>query len=232
MAILPHHIVFIPGLGMNEALFTQQIDVLKPHAQCHIFDHQSHDNIEDMVTAFLATAPDNFTIVALSMGGAIAFEIMRQASDKVEKLVLIATSARGDDDEKAQSRYEMIELAQSGQFEQVIFHSYPSLVHPAFGDDPRLFSKVADMFFQTGKDVYIKQQHALLHRKASLDELATYECPTLIICGEQDQMNPINCSEEMASRINQSRLEILSGSGHLPPLEAFERVNELLIDFL
>lgn len=232
MSSTQSNVVFIPGLGLTGGLFKPIIRELEDEFECQIFDQQSHDRFDEMVSFFLEQAPERFSLIGHSMGGGIIFEIMRQAPSRVNKIILISTTARGDNDEKAQNRYEMIELAQSGAFEQVAFRSYPNLVHPAYGDDPVLFGKIVEMFMQTGSKYYINQQNALLNRPASLDELSNYECPVLVIFGEQDLITPPENGEEISSRISNCRLEILPGCGHIPPLEAPERMKELIKSFL
>jgi pimeloyl-ACP methyl ester carboxylesterase len=52
--------------------------------------------MEHSARRILATAPSRFALAELSMGGYIAFEIMRQAPERVAKLALLDTGARPD----------------------------------------------------------------------------------------------------------------------------------------
>jgi pimeloyl-ACP methyl ester carboxylesterase len=64
--------------------------------------------------AVLATAPNRFALCGLSMGGSIAFEMMRQAPDRIERLALLDTSALSDTPEQTEWRLQLIAMAQTG----------------------------------------------------------------------------------------------------------------------
>ena len=57
--------------------------------------------------------------------------------------------------------------------------------------------------------------------------------PTLMISGTEDRINPIDQHAKVLARAasTQARLELLEGVGHLPEIEAPDRVNELLRAF-
>jgi len=56
--------------------------------------------------------------------------------------------------------------------------------------------------------------------------------PTLIVWGDQDGIIPVSHAHEAHELIADSRLEILEGVGHFPHVEAPERFNSVLLDFL
>ena len=68
----------------------------------------------------------------------IAFEVMRQAPDRVERLALLDTSALPDTPEQSERRLTLIAMAQSGEFKSVRDTLWPLLVHPARHDDVAL----------------------------------------------------------------------------------------------
>jgi pimeloyl-ACP methyl ester carboxylesterase len=68
----------------------------------------------------LADAPfASFALAGLSMGGYIAFEIMRQAPQRVARFALLDTTAGADLPEQTKGRMEFIALAECGKFSQV-----------------------------------------------------------------------------------------------------------------
>ena len=58
-----------------------------------VANHIRDDNMALIARRILAEAPPRFALAGHSMGGYIAFEIMRQAPDRVAKLALINTQA-------------------------------------------------------------------------------------------------------------------------------------------
>jgi pimeloyl-ACP methyl ester carboxylesterase len=73
------HLILVPGLGCTEELFAEQIASLRGDIAISVADHTRHDTISGIAGAVLAAAPSRFALCDLSMGGYIAFEIMRQA---------------------------------------------------------------------------------------------------------------------------------------------------------
>ena len=70
----------------------------------------------EIASQILANAPPTFALGGFSMGGYIAFEIMRQAPERVTKLALLDTSARPDTAESTANRRRRMTLAEAGKF--------------------------------------------------------------------------------------------------------------------
>ena len=88
------------------------------------------------------------------------------------------------------------------------------------------------MICRTSSEEYLRQQTAIFNRPDSTETLATIDCPTLILCGELDQITPPAVHQEMASKISGAQLEIISGAGHLSTLEAGDKVGLLICSWL
>ena len=103
-AALPDPLVFIPGLNCTAALFGPQAEALvSRHSIVHA-DVTRDPTIAAMARRVLETAPERFAVAGLSMGGYVAFEIMRQAPQRVTRIALLDTSARPDTEEAASYR--------------------------------------------------------------------------------------------------------------------------------
>ncbi len=63
-------------------------------------------------------------------------------------------------------------------------------------------------------------------------ELDKINVPTLIMCGDEDQLTPVKYSQFLLERIKGSRLEILPGAGHMLMMEAAELFNEKIGAFV
>jgi pimeloyl-ACP methyl ester carboxylesterase len=53
-----------------------------------------------------------------------------------------------------------------------------------------------------------------------------------VVCGEEDVLTPPEIHREMAENIPNARLELIPGCGHLTPLEAPDRLNDLMLEWL
>src|SRR5579863_6533753 len=89
-------IVLVPGLLCTAEVFYPQISALWPFGPVTIASTLEGDSIPQIARRILASAPPQFALAGISMGGYICLEIMRLAPDRVIKLALIDTSARPD----------------------------------------------------------------------------------------------------------------------------------------
>ena len=88
------NLLLVPGLLCTRVLWAPQMAALGDIANCSVADHTRHDTIAGIARSILAAAPERFALAGLSMGGYIAYEIIRQAPERVERLALLDTRPR------------------------------------------------------------------------------------------------------------------------------------------
>src|SRR6201982_3539609 len=86
-------ILLVPGLVSSPRIFAPLVPALWRYGPVTVANHVRDDNIAVIARRILAEAPPRFALAGHSMGGYIAFEIMRQARERVAKLALINTQA-------------------------------------------------------------------------------------------------------------------------------------------
>jgi pimeloyl-ACP methyl ester carboxylesterase len=217
-------LVLVPGLNCTARLFASQIEAFAGERPTLVADVRGASSMTAMAERVLALAPPRFALAGLSMGGYAAFEIMRRAPGRVERLALLDTSARPDAPERVSFRRQQIEKARGGRFREIVEGSWPMLVHPARFEDAALFAVHAAMCEATGPDAYVGEVEAVIGRPDSRPELASIAVPTLVLVGEQDALTPLEASKEMAEAIPGARLEVVPHCGHLSTLEMPGRV--------
>lgn len=225
-------IVFVPGLLCTSALFGPQIAALSGGADCVVADHTRHDSISAIVAAILDTAPDQFALVGLSMGGYIALELAETAPERISSLVLMDTTARPDTPEQTARRNEFIALAKAEGIQAVVDRLLPVFIAENRFEDEALVGTVRKMAKDTGVETFIRQEMAIMGRRDARPNLGNVTCPTLVVVGDRDKVTPPEASEEIAAGISGARLEVVADSGHLTTLERPDAVTALLIDFL
>jgi pimeloyl-ACP methyl ester carboxylesterase len=223
-----HHLLLLPGLLNDAALWAHQSQTLADTVEVHVGDLTRDDNVEAMADQILATAPRTFALAGLSMGGYVAQEIMRQAPERVERLALLDTSARADTEDKRHNRAELIRLSEMGKFKGVTPRLLPTLIHPSRLKDPAVADVILDMAERVGHEAFIRQQTAIMNRKDSRPDLAAIRVPTVIIVGRQDALTPVALAEEMAQGIEGARLVVIEDCGHLSPLEQPHAITAVL----
>ena len=185
-----------------------------------------------MARTVLEAAPPRFALAGLSMGGYICLEIMRQAPERVERLALLNTAATADDADRRRQREGLIRLSEIGRFKGVTPRLLPQLIHPDRLDDTALVDTVLAMAEGLGRDVFLRQQKAIMSRTDSRPHLPDIRVPTLVLCGRQDALTPVARHAEIAESIPGARLCIIEDCGHLSALERPEAVTALMRDWL
>ena len=213
-------LVLVPGLLCDGLLWKQQIDALEGDFKCWVADHTRSDTMAGVAADVLGDAPfGRFALAGLSMGGYVALEIMRQAPQRVERLALLDTSARPDTPKQLEKRRGLIALARRGRFIGVTHALLPLFIHPSRVKDEKLVATVKEMSRNIGRDAFIRQEDAIMSRADSVPLLGTIACPTLVLCGRQDAVAPLDRHEEMAKGIPGATLRVIEECGHLSTLE-------------
>jgi pimeloyl-ACP methyl ester carboxylesterase len=225
-------ILLVPGLASSSRIYAPVLPALWRFGPVTVANHIRDDNMGAIARRILAEAPPRFALAGHSMGGYIAFEIMRQAPDRVAKLALINTQARPDTSEATARRRGQIARAQAGEFHALLDELFAGFVHPSRHGDAALRQLVHDMGDDIGPDAFVRQQTAVMSRADSRPTLAWIKCPTLVLTGDEDNTIPNSLSTEMANGIPAAKLVILSACGHLPQVEQPQATADALVEWL
>lgn len=225
-------IVLLPGLLNDASLFADQIAALSPLGVVEVGDLSTGESIAEMAAGVLkAAAAERFVLLGLSLGGYVAFEIMRQAPERVSGLVLMDTTARPDTAEATAKREELIKLAAT-DLDAVTELLLPRLSHPDRMNLPAVRGVIQSMATSLGKEVFARQQRAIMDRADSRPTLASITCPTLVICGRDDLITPPELATEIADGIKHAKLKLIEQCGHLATLDQPAEVSRLLVDWI
>jgi len=227
-------LVLLPGLLCDAALWEPQRSGLADLADVLVADLTSQESIGEMAASVLRAAPwEGFALAGLSMGGYVAQEIMRQAPHRVTKLALLDTRSRAELPEETKRRHELMQLAQSERdFTPVTKRMLPLLVHASRVNEAALVEAIRDMAQRIGLEAYLRQQHAIIARPDYRALLPKIGCATLVLCGRQDRLTPLENSEEMAGAIPGAELAVVEQCGHMSTLERPAEVNSALRSWL
>jgi pimeloyl-ACP methyl ester carboxylesterase len=228
----PLPIVLVPGLTCSARLYADQIPALWQFGPVTIADHTRDDSMAAIARRILAAAPPRFALAGLSMGGYIAFEIMRQAAGRVVKLALLDTGARAETPAQTERRQAPIALANSGRYAEIPELAFPIYVHRNRHNDEALKRIVRTMAAETGVEAFLRQQQAIIGRLDSRPGLAAIGCPTLVLVGDGDEATPPELAREIAAGIGGARLVVITDSGHLSTLEQPQAVTAALVEWL
>ena len=222
------NILLLPGMMCDERLWSHQIAAFD--VPVHVADTSKSDNFADMAAQVLAAAPPSFAMAGLSMGGILAFEIWRQAPERVTHLALLDTNPHPDAPSRKSIRFEQMAAAAAGKLEELAIESLkPLYLAEKNRDDATLLKTILDMALALGPDVFERQSLALMNRLDSAPTLASISCPTSVICGREDAICPVRFHEFMAAEIPDANLVVIDDCGHLSSMEQPEVVTAELL---
>lgn len=225
-------VVFASGQLLTAECWAPQVAALSRDHDLRFSDHTRDETIAGMAARLLEEAPGPFHLVAHAMGGFTAFEVARQAPERIRSLTLIATLAPNDGPAQTERRQGYIRLVEAGRFAEVVEERIPILVHPARREDALLIAQVRRMAAETGAETFLRQQRAIMSRADSRPGLADIRIPTLVIRGAQDGITTAAHQAEIVEGVAGARSAVLDDCGHLPTLERPQSVNRLLAEWL
>ena len=213
--------------------------VLAPHLRGFAdgADDQTASTIDDYagdVIDLLDTLHIEDTVVGgLSMGGYLAFALLRRAPGYLRGLVLADTRPQADTPEAVENRKRMLRTLADRGPSAVADEMVPKLLGTSTrANRPDTTDRVRAMILSNSPDAIAGAIRALMSRPDSTPLLSTIRCPTLIVVGEEDTLTPPALSEEMHRAIAGSELVIVPGAGHLSNLEQPTAFNSSLARFL
>lgn len=221
-------LVLVPALGADDRLWGPVIERVSEFVD-PIVIRGDGTTIEEVADDVLAQAPDRFVLAGISLGGYVALDIALRQTGRLNGLVLVNTSARDAPPERQHASHQLIELIDSGGFEQAV-ERISSAVAPR--DRPEIAKLTAEMSRGLGLEVLRDQQLVALSRKDRRNELSSIEEPTLVVVGSADAITPLAFSEELAEGIPNAELVTLDGVGHFSPLEDPARVSSNLLRWI
>jgi 3-oxoadipate enol-lactonase len=182
----------------------------------------SLDDYADDVLALMThlEIPQAF-VAGVSMGGYVAFGMLRRAPARVSGLVLSNTRAAADTDAGRAGRDRMIALAQAEGAEGIAREMVPRLLGATTqAVQPDLEIAVQRLILMNSTEGIVTALGALKTRPDSTPLLATVACPALVIAGDEDAIVPVAEAQAMQRAIPGASLAVLPKVGHLSNLEA------------
>lgn len=213
-------LVFIPGLLCTSVLFQNQISELGKTHPVLTADTTSLDSITAMAERILAQTEGPLILFGLSMGGYVAMETAYLDAERVRGIGLFSTSARADTPDKIQIREELVRLSSVGKFKGVTPRLLPKFLSPQALKDEALTQSVMQMAAEIGQHNFALQQQAIMQRRDQRPHLPALRRPSVVVCGDLDELTPPDLSEEMAGLLPDCTLTLLPGVGHLSTMEA------------
>jgi 2-succinyl-6-hydroxy-2,4-cyclohexadiene-1-carboxylate synthase len=180
--------------------------------------------VEAVVGDLLASAPPSFALCGYSMGGRIALHVALAAPERVERLILVATTAGIDDAEERAARREADErLAAFAETATIEQFADRWAAQPLFAATPPEAARI----WRT--DLLRNDPTALAAVLRGLGagampalwgRLRDLTMPATVLAGERDGKYVAIARERLVTALPNAELVIVAGAGHGLPREA------------
>jgi pimeloyl-ACP methyl ester carboxylesterase len=171
-----------------------------------------------------------FVPVGCSMGGYLAFELWRQAPERIAALVLVDTRATPDAPAQRVARDDSIRVLGEAGHEAFWVDLAPKIF--AESADPAVVERARTIAFEQPLTGLVATQETIRDRADSRPTLATIDVPVLVLVGEEDKLTPPADSEAMVVALPNARFSRIPNAGHLAPFEQPEAVAGAVREFL
>lgn len=188
----------------------------------------------DLVALLDAMGEERVILCGLSMGGYIAFEILRTHRDRVKGLVLMATKAEADSAEGRKGRDVAASTARERGAAAIADGMLPKMLTPGFTTEDNPVRERLRALMEAAPVAGIVGALSAMRERADSSALlpTLHGLPTLIVAGESDQLIPLADIARLGDGIPGAILRVIPNAGHLPPLEQPILTTQILQDFL
>ena len=176
---------------------------------------------------------ESVVLGGLSMGGYVAFAYMRLFPERVTGLVLANTRPDPDPEEAKQARRDLARrVAEEGVGVLPRVQMERLLAPRTLEGNKAVVEYVRDIMLESSPDGVVAALGAMRDRPDSTELLGQIKVPTLVIGGAEDTLSTPEVMGQMAAKIPASEHTTLEDAGHLSNLEAPQRFNAALLEFL
>ena len=239
-------VLMIQGLGASKNAWNLQRIAMATRFRIISFDNRGagrsdkptepftlEQMADDALVVLDAAGIETAHVVGASMGGVISQIVAVKYPHRVRSLTLVCTACRNHP-----WRQELLQTWAKTAADKGMIEVGKEAAQWVMS--PRSFRRLVPAFTWMGplaalrpRHSFVSQIDAILNTREDLvDQLSTITAPTMVIVGNQDILTPRGDSEEIAERIPNAELVVISGAAHGLMMEHSPTFNKILIEFL
>ena len=231
-------IVFLHGVGSDKSVWHPQLPHFGRTRRAIAFDYPGYgdsdpapegtsrdDYAAAILSAMDALGAERAHICGLSLGGVVAIAMHARAPERCASLILADTFAVHP---QGQAMYER-SLAGSRNLPAMAEARVDVLLaQPAIPEVRRevveTMSRIDPAAYRIGAEaVWLADQR---------DRARAIDVATLVLCGEEDSITPVDLANELVALIPDTRIEVIAEAGHLTNLERPREFNRVVVEFI
>lgn len=231
------HVLYIHGFGDSHYIWTPLLEHIPTPAlipslrgfggssQPH---HYSMDAFaEDMVLLLDSLQIERISVVGHSLGSYIAQRMGMNYPERLEKMILIGSSARRN---KGVNILRDFVKDRSGTISLEFVQHMQAFSHrPLY--NPEFMKHVAQESTHSNFEIW-NEVLRITEESDHYDRLPVIKTPTLILWGDEDHFYKLERQEELLRILPNAKLDVLEGLGHAPFLEKPNQVAQRINAFL
>jgi pimeloyl-ACP methyl ester carboxylesterase len=223
---------FVPGTLCDERMWGRLLPLL---GDGFTFNHvplhkaRSREQMQELIAAHSAPKAN---LVAFSLGAYLAVEYTLANPQRVNSLVIIASSAKGLLEKEKATRLRIIPLLEKNHYTGMTQMRLREILAPEHLNDPAIVGVIQQMAIDLGKDVLLTQFRTTIERPDLMRRTGELGCPVMVVAAEQDKLVAADDIREITAHYPAARLHMLTeGTGHMIPLEAPQVLADHLLAF-
>lgn len=239
-------LILLHGFPLDHRMWQAQIDALSENYRFITPDlrgmgqsdvpvsNMSIDNYaDDILTLMDKMGIQKAALGGFSMGGYVAFALIRKAPKRFTALILANTRPEADGQEARRNRMNMaVSLYDKGSAAARDAMLPKLLTELSKQEQPKLVDTLSTVMESMPAEGLVHACLAMAFREDAVDLLSSISVPTLVIAGEQDPIAPPDVMKKMADRITGASFHVIPAASHLTPMEKPEAFSALLDDFM
>jgi 3-oxoadipate enol-lactonase len=231
-------IIFIHGYPLDHSIWLPLVPGLESHARLILPDLRGHGLSPtpeevysmDLLAADILALMDDLglpraVLAGHSVGGYIALHFARNYPERLAGLALVASHCFADPPERKQIRLDTAEKVERTGKTNFIVESMLPILTP----DKVLQMKLRHIIENAKLNGVAGILRGMADRSDTCEVLPELITPAVIIAGELDVHLSVEKAQQMAGLMKKPWLEIIAGAGHMPMMEAPERVSKIMI---
>ncbi|MGM0453065.1 MAG: alpha/beta fold hydrolase [Thermodesulfobacteriota bacterium] len=227
-------LIMIHGAGLTSKLWQAQVTNLCDIANTVAVDLPGHGQSPGEASSDIAVYADAVRgfvekikaprpiVCGLSMGGAVALELLLRHGSRFSGGVLMHTGAKL---KVHPLMFETLDKGIEGYFELMCYYALAQA-----NANKSMARQIQDIAVRSS--AVARADFTACNTFDRMDDVARINGPVLVITGNDDNITPKKYGRYLADWISGARHENIDSVGHLSPLERPEKVNQLLRKFV
>ncbi len=220
-------LILLHGYSLNRTIWkgvlpflTDIADVIMPDLRGHGLspipegEYRMEAMAADVIALMDSLGIKKAVIVGHSMGGYVALSLLKNYSNRLDSIGLVASKAAADSPERVQERMKSIEEIKESGTASVMKSMLARLTR-----NEEILPELASIMSSATARGLIGTLYGMAYRENALEWLGSVRIPLMVISGAEDLISPRQGMEEIIRICNAAWWVEIPGCGHMPMME-------------